>query len=180
MTKDYIQHTNLLHKQINNLARTGLAAKFLKLDNHQRNTVINNVLLQLLKAEKDGLLILKEFDDYKGYMFVSIKNEINGIYEVLKRKKVQVTYQKILDHPKLKEPFDIPIVVDEDINLRLNYLSPFNRALFRWVRRGLTLVDLSRGTGVAKTTLGHRIHKIERFLAGDKTLSKLEIRWLAK
>ena len=120
MTKDYIQHTNLLHKQINNLARTGLASKFLKLDNHQRNTVVNNVLLQLLKAEKDGLLILKEFDDYKGYMCVSIKNEINGIYEVLKRKKVQVTYQKILDHPKLKEPFDIPIVVDEDINLRLN------------------------------------------------------------
>lgn len=95
-----MRHTTVtpetLHQQLCKLAKhIPLARQF---DEHTRQTVINDVCISLLQRMSDGKLPSDDYDAYKNYAFISLKNQFIEIYNKRKR-DIMATTEDVQDTP---------------------------------------------------------------------------------
>jgi len=149
-----------IKSQLLNMAANGLANSFYHIDQHQRDTVLNDTILKLLEKEEQGLISLDNLDEFKAYAFVSLKNHINRQFEYKNRICRRDNFKFIEDFN-----YNEPTVFQTETNeLDFSKLTPFNRALFRWYMRGWLHRELAEATGLSEATIGRRIQKVREEL----------------
>lgn len=131
-----------------------------KLDYDQRCNVITNSYLLITEKMKDGKVPQDDYDQYKGYMFITIRNEILK-YHVWRNKTITGKQSQLWseEHPEETEGLKTSENDSEDLNQlkkAIKLLPPKQRALIRWKLRGwkeptlLYAFNLKRGNYVSK------------------------------
>ena len=114
-----------------------------KLKPTDRQTIINDVYLNLIKKQKENILKLDNFEDYKDYMYTATKNQVFTHFNKKKTKRARYT-ENILqeDLMYLVQP-SYQAHTYNNINLKmfLNSLTPQRRAFLRWIIRGWTIKE---------------------------------------
>jgi hypothetical protein len=144
---------------------THLATKipgYYHLDRHERQSSINDTLLNLLKKETEGKIELNDYETYKGYMFISIKNSINRHFEAKKAHKITITSTSLEDNTP--EETHIPWS-NESIKEILATLSPKDRAMLRWIWRGWNIRLTATAFHIAPETLSKKIIRFRNMIS---------------
>jgi len=150
--------------QLLNMAANGLANSFYHIDQHQRDTVLNDTILKLLEKEEQGIISLDNLDDFKAYAFISLKNHINRQFEYKNRICRRDNF-KFIDDIYYNEP---TVIQDEFNQLDFSKLTPFDRALIRWHTRGWLHKEIAEATGLSESTIGRRLQKVREELSKQK------------
>ena len=129
------------------------------LNSHQRQTVIHDCLLKLIKKEEEGKLDLSKFKEYKGYMFLTVRNEIYRIYDDRKNTRAGRSEKLFIDDLNLDEP-SYQMTDYYELKAFIQNLPPIDRAILRWMRRGWTQEFLCNHLSINDTTFGRRLKKI--------------------
>lgn len=163
--KEYRKHIKLL-KEIRHLAWKIKGTR--SISTHERETAINNTLMALLKKEEEGILELNSYENYKGYMFLTIRNYIYRLHEH-KQTQIYSFHNDFFEETNEKDIIDEQesykdFLNKEEIDAKIKRLPDFDRALLRWTMRGWSQLYLSEATGIPRTTLGARLLKIKKAL----------------
>lgn len=136
-----------------------------QLEHHQKQTSINNALLNLINKMNEGLVDADDYEVYKHYMFITLRNAINRHF----------AYQKTLKGTQ-ERIFAIDIEANEPIQRyfdNLDYkslkqiigkLKPIDRAIFRWSIRNWTQIDIANALGMTPSSINARMAKIRKKL----------------
>lgn len=146
--------------QLLSLASNGLANCFYNLDRHERETVINDTILRILEKENQGIINLDDFETYKNYAFISLKNHINYVFEYKKR-KCRINNFNFSEEIPHSQPINYQ---NEKLKLDLTSLTQFEKSLFRWNRRGWEINYLAQIIKKPEKTVGRLIKKIKKDL----------------
>lgn len=134
-----------------------------QLDDHQHNTIINDTYIKLLDKEKQGKIFLDDFEVYKHYMFISVKNAINHLFayqKTLKGKgerlfKDDVSW--INNTSCLSEEIDY-----QRIREYINKLPPKIRAMWRFnTKYNWSQIYLGYAMNKAESTIWWQLKKIK-------------------
>jgi len=156
--KDYKKHNNL-YNQIRKLAPK--IPLYYKLEHHQKQEAINNTLINLLKKEAEGKLILDDYEHYKGYLFITLKNAISRFLQV--RNTQRYKNEHIFIEDNFTESFTE--IETKDNKLNLNHLTPLWKSLFRWYMRKWTYRYISKVTGIPESTVFTTLKRIKTDLS---------------
>lgn len=171
--KKYRKHIKLL-KEIRHLAWKIKGTR--SLTTHERETAINNTFMSLLKKEEDGVIKLDDYETYKGYMFLTIRNFIYRIFEHKKTRLYRfhsVYLEETIDNEEFTvdesyqiegTPETIHITINNVNKLKelINVLPLYKRALLRWNLRGWSYEYISKMTGINESTLGGQLQRIKK------------------
>ena len=153
------QKQNEIYKEITKLSKVIPQAH--QLDRHQLITAVNDAFMKLIEKEQEGVINLDEYDHYKGYMFITIRNAIfrNFQYQkTLKGESEQIFFESSIH----QEPC-VYLDVVSDIRYLVNKLPPIQRAVYRWFKRGWTYSEIARafGWGISKVQrILHQVRKV--------------------
>ena len=114
-----------------------------KLKPTDRQTIINDVYLNLIKKQKENILKLDNFEDYKDYMYTATKNQVFTHFNKKKTKRARYT-ENILqeDLMYLVQPvYQVHNYNNITLKMFLNSLTPHRRAFLRWIIRGWTIKE---------------------------------------
>lgn len=145
-----INKNNKLYSEIKGLCK--IIPGNTKLSNHKIQDVIHISLLKLIEKEIEGVVVLEDYNHYRGYMYLIVRNNVFKALNIL-TKDSKSFYQEIdLDdeHFNLNdnEQYNMDLVIQRDLKIKLtkkylNELSNINRALVRWSLRGWTYQYIS-------------------------------------
>lgn len=146
------QKNNQIYKEICSLATH--CRGFYKLDEFDRSIAINNAFMMLTSKMEIGRVPIDKYEDYKGYMFITIRNSIYRMFVYKKTQKSQTDNQHMED-TYYKEPHvkNVDLYDYNRIKTALDKLSPFEKALIRWYGRNWSYEYIANQIGMPKSSL---------------------------
>jgi len=148
-------------KEIKNLAK--VIPGWYKINNHERQTCLNNAVIKLLEKFNQGKVPCDNYEEYKGYMFLTIRNQIFRIFERQKGKKVKMIVYGL---DLISASYQDKNGESDQIKKRLiNELPPKDKALIRFLYwRKWTRPYMASVLGVTLKVIDFRLQKIKRLL----------------
>jgi hypothetical protein len=164
--KEFTKHKKLLD-EIKHLSWRIKGVKSLQI--HQIYTAQNDTLINLLKGEAEGRLKLDNYEDYKGYMFMTIRSQINKQFKIMTYKYNSLTSsgQQLAEHQGIN--FDEYISNQGKHNYqpeigelrdKLNGFSSRDRAIIRWRMRGWKFREIAEAFGICQNTMINRYYRL--------------------
>jgi DNA-directed RNA polymerase specialized sigma24 family protein len=154
------QLSNQLYNEI--LALTPKFSFWYKLDRDDQTTVLTKVFMIIQPRIESGH-IPNEPKDRKGYLVITIKNEI---YKMMNHNntKRRVYEKQLVDDSEFD--MESPPLYDTYTELKtiIKELTPFNRAVFRWNKRGWSQSYIGYATNRSEAAVNQRIQNIRKQL----------------
>lgn len=136
---------------------------YAKIDKHKMQSLINDTFLKLLEKERNGIIKLDNYEEYKGYMFISIKNAIYRHFKYQKslKGKQERVYMEETPHTSPSQT----IQFNGEIKKLLYLLTPIQRSIFRWhYQRNWEYPFLAKTLGISISGVGGRMTRIRKKL----------------
>lgn len=163
--REYLKHTKLLN-EIKHLSWKIKGVH--SLHSHQVFQSQNNALMNLLSAEAKGTLQLTEYEHYKGFMFITIRNEIykqlyvkkNVIKPIIDsniKKDESLTFDDYISNYNKNEMY----INEKEYKEQLyKFLTPKEKAMIRWRARGWTFKEIAIAFNLKENTTMNRYYSL--------------------
>ncbi len=126
---------------------------YYKLNLDDQSIAINNAFMYLIKKMETEKVPCDDYKNYKGYMFITTRNSVLKFWVKEKRK----LYPNYTD--KVKE-FDTVTFNYSFDKISLDGLTPFQKAIFRFRRRGWQVSEIAKATGYSNSAMRLKLNKV--------------------
>ncbi len=152
------------YKEIISLAK--YVRGYARLSTDDKQTVVSDVYVKLFFMWSTGSLVCDDFEKYKGFMFISIKNAVLNVYFKKNHTKKGRGQNTFIDEnlKSIIQPTNEISIDSYFIKKFLNNLSPVDRAILRWNLRGWSLSYITKALNTTRAKLNLKIKKIRASL----------------
>lgn len=156
--------SNQLYAEIKQLAPHIPA--YHQLDQDNRISILTDTFLSIQKKMIDGKIPSDTYNNYKDYMFISLKNNImkrhNWRNKTLKGQQSQNWMEEL--PPSLLPSNNQNSVIISQYKQILNLIPIDHKAMLRWYYRGWTILEVANAFGCSKSNVDRIFRKTRKLL----------------